>query len=243
MPVQKPLKLLMIFEATGCYGEMTLTKFSFEIANNSESNMFQYGNPPLFNILSCQFRACLCRKIETTDDFWSSRALLWNHVKQILWDCQQVWIRHVPISENPLEYSILSISCMPVQKTLKLLMIFEATGCYCEMMLNKFCCGISNNSESNMLQSGNTPLNILSCQFRACLCRKTTDDFSSNRTPSQHARKNKETWWKREEKKERKNNEQWWTREKKQENMMKKSEKNNETWWKREKKTRKHYEN
>ena len=61
---------------------------------------------------------------------------------------------------------------MPVQKTLKLLMIFEATGCYCEMMLNKFCCGISNNSESNMFQYGNTPLNILSCQFRACLCRK-----------------------------------------------------------------------
>ena len=74
-------------------------------------------NTPL-NILSCQFRACLCRK-------------LWNY-----W-----WF-------------------------------FEATGCYCEMMLNKFCFGIANNSESNMFQYGNTPLNILSCQFRACLCRK-----------------------------------------------------------------------
>ena len=66
--------------------------------------------------------------------FWSNRVLLWNDVKQIpLWDCQQFWIQHVPIWEHPLEYSILSISCMPVQKTLKLLMMFEATGCYCEM--------------------------------------------------------------------------------------------------------------
>ena len=50
--------------------------------------------------------------------FWSNRVLLWNDVKQILlWDCQQFWIQHVPIWEHPLEYSILSISCMPVQKT------------------------------------------------------------------------------------------------------------------------------
>jgi hypothetical protein len=40
---------------------------------------------------------------------------------------------------------------MPVQKTLNLLMMFEATGCYCEMTLSKFCFGIANNSESNIL--------------------------------------------------------------------------------------------
>ena len=54
---------------------------------------------------------------------------------------------------------------------LKLLMIFEAAGRYCEITLNKFF-GIANKSESDMFQYGKTPLNILSCQFRACLCRK-----------------------------------------------------------------------
>ena len=131
-----------------------------------------HRTPPWIFYLVNFVHAC-AENFETTDDVWSGRALLWNDVKQILrWDSPQFWIQHVPIWEHPLEYSILSISCLPVQKTLKLLMMLEATGCYCEMTLNKFCFGIANNSESNMFQYGNTPLNILSCQFRACLCRK-----------------------------------------------------------------------
>ena len=91
----------MISEAAGCYCEMTLTKFSPGIANNSESNMFQ------------------CRN-------------------------------------TPLEYSILSVSCMPVQKILKILMIFEAAGHYCEMTLNNSALGlptILNPTCSNMVLS------------------------------------------------------------------------------------------
>ena len=154
------------FLKQSCYCEMTLTKFSFGIANKSESNMFQYGKPPPWIFYLVNFVHACAENFETTDDFWSNRVLLWNDVKQILlWDFQQFWIQHVPIWEHPLEYSILSISCMPVQKT--------------------------------------------------------TDDFWSNRTPSQHARKNKETWWKIEEK-TMKNDEQERT---KQEKMMKQSEK------------------
>ena len=83
-----------------------------------------HRTPPWIFYLVNFVHAC-AENFETTDDVWSSRALLWNDVKQILlWDCQQFWIQHVPIWEHPLEYSILSISCMPVQKTLKLLMMF-----------------------------------------------------------------------------------------------------------------------
>ena len=83
---------------------MTLNKFCVGIANNTESNMFQYGYTPL-NILSCQFRACLCRKLW---NYWwclKQQGAFVKTVKQILrWDCQQFWIQHVPIWEHPLEY-------------------------------------------------------------------------------------------------------------------------------------------
>ena len=129
-------------------------------------------------------RAC-AENFETTDDFWSSRVLLWNDVNQILWDCQQFWIQHIPIWEHPLEYSILSISFMPVQKILNLLMIFEAAGHYCEMTLNRFCFGIANNSESNMFQHGNTPLKYyilsISCMPVLKTFQWTSDNFWSSR--------------------------------------------------------------
>ena len=71
-------------------------------------------------------------------------------LKRLTQDRIKIWNIHI-FAEHPLEYSMLSISCMPVQKTLKVLMMFEATGCYCEMTLSKFCFGIAKNSEKQCM--------------------------------------------------------------------------------------------
>jgi hypothetical protein len=71
-------------------------------------------------------------------------------LKRLTQDRIKIWNIHI-FAEHPLEYSMLSISCMPVQKTLKVRMMFEATGCYCEMTLSKFCFGIAKNSEKQCM--------------------------------------------------------------------------------------------
>ena len=162
----------MMFEATGCYGEMTLNKFSFGIANNSESNMFQYGNPPWIFYLVNFVHAC-AEKFETTDEFLKQSCYCEMMLNKFCFGIANNSESNMfQYGNTPLNILSCQFRACLCRKLWNYWWVFEATGCYCEMMLNKFCFGIANNSESNMFQNGNTPLNILSCQFRACRCPK-----------------------------------------------------------------------